>query len=117
MKKSLLLSFILSVLLSVSIQAQDNWRYVSSENVNLKLPENWMMLNSSKPKGPVCIKAYDPDSKQFVEIRGERSKINLKTRVNDIATLRSSQQNFEYMQIDKVKKATFNNQDAQLLNY
>jgi len=117
MRRNLFFNILFIIVFSFSIHAQNEWRYINKENINFKMPENWKMINSSKPHGDICIKIYDPSSAQFVEIRGINSKINLKVRVNDIATIRSNQQYFEYMQIDKVQKSTFNNFDAQLLNY
>ncbi len=117
MRRNLFFNILFIIVFSFSIHAQNEWRYINKENINFKMPENWKMINSSKPHGDIYIKIYDPNSAQFVEIRGINSKINLKVRVNDIATIRSNQQYFEYMQIDKVQKSTFNNFDAQLLNY
>lgn len=117
MRKIISCVLILVSLLHFSVKAQDNWRYINSENINFKSPENWHIINSSKPKGAIRIKTYDPNSKQFVEIRGERIKINLKTRVNDIALARSKHENFEYMQIDNIQNVKFNDYQAELLNY
>lgn len=117
MKRHLILSILFTLIFAISVNAQSDWRYINKENINFKMPESWKMINSSKPHGDICIKIYDPNSAQFVEIRGVNNKVNLKVRVNDIATLRSGQQYFDYMQIDKVSSSTFNGFEAQLLNY
>ncbi len=117
MKRNFFVLVVSLILMGITLNAQGKWKYIDNENINFKMPDEWKIINSSKPKGPMNIKMYDPNGTQFVEIRSERSKINLKTRANDIATLRSQQQYFEYMQIDKVKSAKFNGHEAQLLSY
>ncbi|MBP3253500.1 MAG: hypothetical protein J6M30_03215 [Bacteroidales bacterium] len=100
-----------------SSYAQDNWRYVSKENISFKMPDNWRMVNTSKVGGAVKIMITDSLQTQFVEFRCEKTNINLKVRATDLAAERSSQPNFDYMQIDKVKKSSFKNREAQQLNY
>ncbi len=108
---------VVALFMAVGAYCQDTWQYISKENIAFKMPENWKMINTSKPMGAMCVKIFDPNSAQFVEIRAERVKINLKVRANDIATMRSQQKNFDYMQIDKIQASKFNGHEAQELNY
>lgn len=117
MKKSSFLILIISLLFAFIGQSQTNWRYINKENISFKMPENWQMINSSKKRGETNILINDPNSEKFVEIKSVPNKINLKDRATDVAELRSHKANFDYMQIDKVKKDKFNGLGAQHLIY
>ena len=118
MKKSFLVALFMLVITSFGAYCQTtNWRYISKENVALKIPEGWKIKTAAKPKGNITMTAKSEDGKCFVEIKGIRVKVNLSNRATDIAALRSQKDNFQYMQIDKANKTKFKNFDAQLLNY
>lgn len=117
MSRKIFITLVFMLCSVLGVQAQQQWKYVSRENIGFKMPENWRMLNAAKPQGDMTVTIEGPDSKSFVEIKCERYKINLKVRANDVAALRSGQPTFEYMEIDKVKATQFNGFDAQVLNY
>lgn len=101
----------------MNVNAQKNYHFIPVRNVSIKIPDGWMATVLNKDRGDFSIYAKDSNSKKFVSITCKTQVIEPKIRVNEVATIRSQKQNFDYMQIDKVSQNKFHGNDCQLLQY
>lgn len=110
---------VLSVLFfSFTTMAQKNWEEYAVENVSIKAPEGWKATKSENLSGGAyTITLKKSNTECFVEVTCLKKIMTPNTRMQDIATMRSQQANFEYMQIDKTESTKFQKNNARLLSY
>ena len=116
MKKSL--AFVFMVLMSLTtIFAQKDWETRTAQNISIKAPNDWLTNIQGEETGDLVLTLYQEGSECFVEITCLKKVMTPNTRATDIASRRSNQPHFEYMQIDKVQSAKFQKHNAKLLTY
>ena len=110
---------VLSVLFfSFTTMAQKNWTEYKVENVSIKAPEGWQAkISENQPGGAYSMTIKKANTECFVELTCLKRIMTPNTRMQDIATMRSQQANFEYMQIDKTESTKFQKNNARLLSY
>ena len=86
-------------------------------NVSIKVNDNWTTQKRTEKNGDFRLTCTKDNSNAFVEITCTRRVIDPIVRANDIASERSMQKHFEYMQIDEIQNAKLKKINAKLLTY
>ncbi len=115
--KYILLVFACMVLCSFSLFANKEKRTIDMQNVSIDIFEDWTTQKRTDKNGDFVLTCTKDNSISFVEITCKKRVINLNTRLNEIASERSLQKNFDYMQIDEITPVTFKKNKASLLTY
>ncbi len=90
---------------------------VTLYNVSIKINEGWTSQKQVLNNGDFILTLTKDNSISFVEITCKKRVIDAVVRANDIASERSMQKHFEYMQIDEIQNARLKRQNAKLLTY
>lgn len=109
--------FLCAVLCALNVFSKDNVYTIVLQNVSLEIPEGWSVQKNVEKNGDFILNCTKDNSIAFVEVVCKRKVIALETRLNEIASSRSLQKNFDYMQIDEVQPVVFNKQKAKQLSY
>lgn len=115
--KNTLVIFLFAVLCSLNVFSKNNVYTAVLQNISLEVPEGWTIQKSVEKTGDFVLNCTKDNSIAFVEVVCKRKVIALETRLNEIASQRSMQKNFNYMQIDEIQPVSFNKQKAKLLSY
>lgn len=109
--------FLCAVLCALNVFSKDNVYTAVLQNVSLEIPDGWSVQKNVEKNGDFVLNCTKDNSIAFVEVVCKRKVIALETRLNEIASSRSLQKNFDYMQIDEVQPVVFNKQKAKQLSY
>lgn len=90
---------------------------VTLYNVSIKINEGWTSQKQVLNNGDFILTLTKDNSISFVEITCKKRVIDAVVRANNIASERSMQKHFEYMQIDEIQNARLKRQNAKLLTY
>ncbi|MBR1769209.1 MAG: hypothetical protein IJ748_01990 [Bacteroidales bacterium] len=112
-----ILFFFVGFLFCQSVFAGVNVTEVIFYNLSLKIPQDWTFQKETMKNGDFSLKCSKDNSENFIEIICLRKVIDPVVRANDIASKRSLQEHFEYMQIDEIQNASLKKQKAKLLCY
>lgn len=115
--KNTIIIFLCTLLCSLNVFSKDNAYTVVLQNVSLEIPDGWSVQKNEEKNGDFVLNCTKDNSIAFVEIVCKRKVIALETRLNEIASVRSMQKNFDYMQIDEVQSVVFSKQKAKQLSY
>ncbi len=115
--KNTIIIFLGILLYSLNVFSKDNVYTVVLQNVSLEVPDGWSVQKNVERNGDFVLNCTKDNSIAFVEVVCKRKVIALETRLNEIATQRSLQKNFDYMQIDEVHPVVFNKHKAKHLSY
>lgn len=115
--KNTIIIFLCTLLCSLNVFSKDNAYTVVLQNVSLEIPDGWTVQKNEEKNGDFVLNCTKDNSIAFVEVVCKRKVIALETRLNEIASVRSMQKNFDYMQIDEVQSVVFSKQKAKQLSY
>lgn len=99
------------------VYAKDNTREVWLNNVSLRISEGWTLHTETMEKNDFVLRLSKDNSENFVEVVCVSRVFDESVRVNDIASKRSLQDHFDYMQIDEIESVVFKKFNAKLLGY
>ena len=106
-----------TLLANVFVLAGNDVTEVVLYNVSIKVNDNWTTQKRTEKNGDFRLTCTKDNSNAFVEITCTRRVIDPIVRANDIASERSMQKHFEYMQIDEIQNAKLKKINAKLLTY
>ena len=105
------------MLANVFVFAGNDVTKVVLYNVSIKVNDDWTTQKRTEKNGDFRLTCTKDNSNAFVEITCTRRVIDPIVRANDIASERSMQKHFEYMQIDEIQNAKLKKINTKLLTY
>lgn len=115
--KNIVILLVATLLANVFVLAGNDVTEVVLYNVSIKVNDNWTTQKRTEKNGDFRLTCTKDNSNAFVEITCTRRVIDPIVRANDIASERSMQKHFEYMQIDEIQNAKLKKINAKLLTY
>ncbi len=115
--KNIVILLIATLLANVFVFAGNDVTEVVLYNVSIKVNDDWTTQKRTEKNGDFRLTCTKDNSNAFVEITCTRRVIDPIVRANDIASERSMQKHFEYMQIDEIQNAKLKKINAKLLTY
>ncbi|MDO5760170.1 MAG: hypothetical protein Q4Q06_04015 [Bacteroidota bacterium] len=109
--------FLCFIMCSLSLCAKNTERLVVLQNVSLSVSEGWTVQKTLEKNGDFILNCTKDNNIAFVEVVCKRKVMALDTRLNDIASERSMQKNFDYMQIDELLPIVFQKHKGKQLSY
>ncbi|MBQ4420140.1 MAG: hypothetical protein II878_01180 [Bacteroidales bacterium] len=115
--KNIIILLVVTLLSNVFVFAGNDITEVVLYNVSIKVSSDWTTQKQVQKNGDFRLTCTKDNSNTFVEITCKKRVIDPVVRANDIASERSMQKHFEYMQIDEIQNAKLKKTDAKLLTY
>ncbi len=115
--KNIIILLVVTLLANVLAFAGNDITEIVLNNVSIKVSSDWTTQKQIQKNGDFRLTCTKDNSNAFVEITCKKRVIDPVVRANDIASERSMQKHFEYMQIDEIQNAKLKKTDAKLLTY
>lgn len=115
--KNIIILLVVTLLANVLAFASNDITEIVLNNVSIKVSSDWTTQKQIQKNGDFRLTCTKDNSNAFVEITCKKRVIDPVVRANDIASERSMQKHFEYMQIDEIQNAKLKKTDAKLLTY
>lgn len=115
--KNIIILLVVTLLANVFAFAGNDITEIVLNNVSIKVSSDWTTQKQIQKNGDFRLTCTKDNSNAFVEITCKKRVIDPVVRANDIASERSMQKHFEYMQIDEIQNAKLKKTDAKLLTY
>lgn len=115
--KNIIILLVVTLLANVLAFAGNDITEIVLNNVSIKISSDWTTQKQIQKNGDFRLTCTKDNSNAFVEITCKKRVIDPVVRANDIASERSMQKHFEYMQIDEIQNAKLKKTDAKLLTY
>ena len=115
--KNIIILLVATLLANVFVFAGNDVTKVVLYNVSIKVNDDWTTQKRTEKNGDFRLTCTKDNSNAFVEITCTRRVIDPIVRANDIASERSMQKHFEYMQIDEIQNAKLKKINTKLLTY
>lgn len=115
--KNIIILLVVTLLSNVLVFAGNDITEIVLNNVSIKISSDWTTQKQIQKNGDFRLTCTKDNSNAFVEITCKKRVIDPVVRANDIASERSMQKHFEYMQIDEIQNAKLKKTDAKLLTY
>lgn len=115
--KNIIILLVVTLLANVLAFAGNDITEIVLNNVSIKVSSDWTTQKQIQKNGDFRLTCTKDNSNAFVEITCKKRVIDPVVRANDIASERSMQKHFEYMQIDEIQNAKLKKTDTKLLTY
>lgn len=115
--KNIIILLVVTLLANVLAFAGNDITEIVLNNVSIKVSSDWTTQKQIQKNGDFRLTCTKDNSNAFVEITCKKRVIDPVVRANDIASERSMQKHFEYIQIDEIQNAKLKKTDAKLLTY
>lgn len=115
--KNIIILLVVTLLANVLAFAGNAITEIVLNNVSIKVSSDWTTQKQIQKNGDFRLTCTKDNSNAFVEITCKKRVIDPVVRANDIASERSMQKHFEYMQIDEIQNAKLKKTDTKLLTY
>lgn len=115
--KNIIILLVVTLLSNALAFAGNDITEIVLNNVSIKVSSDWTTQKQIQKNGDFRLTCTKDNSNAFVEITCKKRVIDPVVRANDIASERSMQKHFEYMQIDEIQNAKLKKTDAKLLTY
>lgn len=115
--KNIIILLVVTLLSNALVFAGNDITEIVLNNVSIKISSDWTTQKQIQKNGDFRLTCTKDNSNAFVEITCTRRVIDPIVRANDIASERSMQKHFEYMQIDEIQNAKLKKINAKLLTY
>lgn len=115
--KNIIILLVVTLLANVLAFAGNDITEIVLNNVSIKVSSDWTTQKQIQKNGDFRLTCTKDNSNAFVEITCKKRVIDPAVRANDIASERSMQKHFEYMQIDEIQNAKLKKTDTKLLTY
>lgn len=115
--KNIIILLVVTLLANVLAFASNDITEIVLNNVSIKVSSDWTTQKQIQKNGDFRLTCTKDNSNAFVEITCKKRVIDPVVRANDIASERSMQKHFEYMQIDEIQNAKLKKTDTKLLTY
>lgn len=115
--KNIIILLVVTLLSNALAFAGNDITEIVLNNVSIKVSSDWTTQKQIQKNGDFRLTCTKDNSNAFVEITCKKRVIDPVVRANDIASERSMQKHFEYMQIDEIQNAKLKKTDTKLLTY